>query len=283
MNEPRPWYWSVRREIWENRIIYLAPIIVAAVVLFATLISTLTLPKKLRTADASKARASIVRPFTLAPAPIMLATIAIGMMYCADALYGERRDRSILFWKSLPVSDRTTVIAKASVPLVVLPAIGYALSVIVQIVLLFASTVILLANGISPAPVWTEFKFFPGLILMFYGLAVHALWYAPIYGWLLMVSAWARRAAVLWALLPWFALAAVERIAGTTFIIGMIEYRAMGAMREAFSPKNPEDANRFSQLDPVKFLTAPGLWVGLFFAAVFLVQAARLRRNREPI
>ena len=64
----------------------------------------------------------------MAPAPIMFATFLVGLFYCLDALYGERRDRSILFWKSLPVSDRTTVLSKASIPLVVLPLIAFALT-----------------------------------------------------------------------------------------------------------------------------------------------------------
>ena len=52
----------------------------------------------------------------------MFTTFIVGVFYCLDALHGERRDRSILFWKSLPVSDLTTVLSKASIPLVVLPA-----------------------------------------------------------------------------------------------------------------------------------------------------------------
>ena len=71
--------------------------------------------------DPAKRHALVVRPFSMAPAPIMLATFLVGLFYSLDALYGERRDRSILFWKSLPVSDRTTVLSKASIPLVVLP------------------------------------------------------------------------------------------------------------------------------------------------------------------
>ena len=47
----------------------------------------------------------------------MLTAMVVGLFYCLDALNGERRDRSILFWKSLPVSDTTAVLAKASIPL----------------------------------------------------------------------------------------------------------------------------------------------------------------------
>jgi len=288
MSATRPFYWSVRRELWENRSILIAPLVVAAVVLFASSISTMHLGNRMRNAalDPAKQHAAIVKHLNMAPAPIMMATLLIGFFYCLDALYGERRDRSILFWKSLPVSDRTTVLSKASIPLVILPLIAYALSVFTQLILLELSSMVLLVNGMSPAPLWAEVRFGQGLLIMLYGLTVHALWFAPIYGWLLLVSAWARRAPVLWAVLPLLAVAAVERIMFNTWLfMGMLGYRMTGAMTEAFAFKGKHGGNidRLSQLDPAKFLSAPGLWVGLAFAAAFLAAAVRLRRNREPI
>jgi ABC-2 type transport system permease protein len=227
-------------------------------------------------------------PYSMAPAPIMLATFLVGIFYCLDALYGERRDRSILFWKSLPVSDRTTVISKAAVPLVVLPLIAYVLSIVTQVILLMLSTMVLLGNGLSPGTLWAEFRFFQGLLIMFYGLTVHTLWFAPIYCWLLLVSAWSRRAPILWAVLPPLVIAAFERITFKTSYFGyMLKYRVVGAMAEAFAVKpkgsGDGDISRLSQLDPARILSAPGLWVGLIFAAAFLAAAVRLRRNREPI
>jgi ABC-2 type transport system permease protein len=288
VSEPRPLYWSIRRELWENRSIYLAPLIVAAVVLFATALSTIGLPRRIRslpTLDPAKRHAAVVMPISMAPAPIMLATFFVGFFYCLDALHGERRDRSILFWKSLPVSDRTTVLSKASIPLIVLPLIALGLSIAAQVLLLWLSTMVLLGSRLSPAPLWEEFRFFQGLPIMIYGLTVHVLWFAPIYGWLMLISAWARRTAVLWAVLPLLAISAVERIIFNTWsFMHMLQYRMTGAMKEAFvSTGQHGDVSRLSQLDPGKFLSAPGLWVGLIFAALFFAAAVRLRRNREPI
>lgn len=282
-------YWSLRRELWENRSLYLAPVIVAAVVLFATAISTIGLPSRMR-AMARKPpaqRTSIVKAYDIAPAPIMLTTFIVAIFYCIDALNGERRDRSILFWKSMPVSDRTTVLAKVLIPLVVLPLIAFVLSLITQVALLLLSTAILLANGMSPVPLWTQMQFFQGVIVMVYGLTVHALWFAPIYGWLLLVSAWARRAPILWALLPLLAISAVERITFNTWLfMNMLQYRVTGAMFEAFAftPKGSSgDVTRLSQLTPVRFLSASGLWAGLLLTVLFLIAAVRLRHKREPI
>ncbi len=286
----RPFYWSVRRELWENRSLRIAPLVVTALVLFASLISMVGLPSKIRSLpehDAAEQHLLVVKPFLLAPAPIMLATFLIGVFYSLDALYGERRDRSLLFWKSLPVSDRTTVLAKASIPLVVLPLVAFALSAATFGIMLLLSTAVLAANGLSPAILWTELRFVQEPLIMLYGMIVHTLWFAPIYGWLLLVSAWARRTPLLWAALPPFAIAVVEKIAfNTTHFALLLRYRVAGAMEEAFaidpqSPRGVLDEN--SQLDPGRFLSSPGLWIGLAFAAACLAAAVRLRRNREPI
>src|SRR5437016_3381692 len=99
----RPMYWSVRRELWENRSIYVAPLAVAAVFLFGFLISLMALPHKIRdlsALDPAEQRAAIEVPYEMAAGLIMGAAVIVGLFYSLDALYGERRDRSILFWKS---------------------------------------------------------------------------------------------------------------------------------------------------------------------------------------
>lgn len=288
--ETRPFYWSVRREVWENRSVWIAPLVVAAVVLFASLISTVTLPRKMRNAETlepARRHVVVVSHFSMVPAPILFTTFLVGLFYSLDALYGERRDRSILFWKSLPVSDRTTVLSKAAVPMVVLPLIGFVIGQITQLIFLLFSTVVLVGSGVGAGRLWAEFRLFQEPLIMLYGLTVFSLWYAPIYGWLMLVSAWARRVPLLWAVLPLLAVAAVERIVFNSMsFMRMLEYRVVGAMREAFAfaPKRNDGLiDQLSQLDPVKFLTRPGLWVGLLFAAACFTAAARLRRLREPI
>src|SRR5512132_2665633 len=162
LSATRPMYWSVRRELWENRFLYIAPLVVTAFVLFGTLISMIGLPRRmqsLETLDAARQHAVVVRPFCLAPAPIMLATFLVGLFYSLDALYGERRDRSILFWKSLPVSDWRTVLAKASIPVVVLPLIAFVLSVIIFYILLALGTAVMVLSGMSPLTLWGEVRF----------------------------------------------------------------------------------------------------------------------------
>src|SRR6202022_3314395 len=201
----RPMYWSVRRELWENRSIYIAPLIVAAVQVFGFAISTIGLAERRRAVlllDPAKQGALIEQPYDLAAVMMIFTVFIVGVFYCLDALHGERRDRSILFWKSLPVSDLTTVLSKVSVPLMVLPLLAFAIVVCVQLIMVLETGVVLIFHGMSPATTWAHVPMFQNWLVLLYGLVVLALWHSPIYGWLLLVSGWARRATFLWAVLP---------------------------------------------------------------------------------
>ena len=101
-------YWSVRRELWEIRAIYITPVAVACLFLFGFSISILHLLVKMHAApglDVMQQRELLGQPYEFAEDLIMGTLLLVGLFYSADALYGERRDRSILFWKSAPVSD----------------------------------------------------------------------------------------------------------------------------------------------------------------------------------
>jgi ABC-2 type transport system permease protein len=288
MPAPRLLYWSLRRELWENRSIYLAPLGVAAVFLFGFLISLITLPGRMRAASALgplQQHAALKQPYTFAALLIMGAAFFVGFFYCLDALYGERRDRSILFWKSLPVSDLTTVLAKASIPIVILPLISFAITVATQLVMLLLSSAVLLASGLGVAALWRQVPLFHmSLMLLYHLLSVHGIWYAPIFAWLLLVSAWARRAAFLWAVLPPLAIGVIERMAfNTSYFATLLMQRLAGP--EALPVKAPGSSpmDAMAHADPGAFLSAPGLWIGLVLAAAFLAAAVRLRRWRDPI
>jgi len=224
-------------------------------------------------------------PYDAAAGLLMGTALLVGVFYCLDALHGERRDRSILFWKSLPVSDLTTVLSKASIPLMVLPLFTFAITVVTQWIMLLLSTVVLLMSGVSAAPLWTHLSLFQMSLLLFYHLlTVHVLWHAPIYAWLLLVSAWARRAAFLWAALPLVAIYIVEKIAfNTSYFIAMLEHRLSGGGAEAITAPNSFPMDPMTHLTPGNFLGSPGLWIGLAVAAAFLAAAVRLRRNQGPI
>ena len=283
----RPLFWSVRRELWEHRSVYIAPLAIGGVILLGFLLTLGLLPRHVRAAmalDAAHYREAIAQPFDFAAGLIMGAALLVSIFYSLDALYGERRDRSILFWKSLPVSDLTTVLAKASIPLLVLPVFAFVITFAIETVMLLLSSAVLLGNGLSVVTFWERLQLYRTMFMLLYHLVtVHMLWYAPLYAWLLLVSAWARRAPFLWAALPPFAIFIFEKIAfHTSYFADFLGERVGGGAEAVDNMQGNFPLDPGMHLTPGIFLATPGLWFGLIFAAVCIMGAARLRRYRQP-
>jgi ABC-2 type transport system permease protein len=278
-------YWSIRRELWENRSVYIAPLAVAAMFMFGFVVNMVTLRHRISASslDLAQEHHILATRYELAAALIMGTALIVGIFYSLDALYGERRDRSILFWKSLPVSDLTTVLSKLAIPIVILPLLSFAITVATQFIMLLLSSAILAGSGVNIATLWREASFFQvSFVLLYHFLTVHGLWYAPLYGWLLLVSAWAPRAPFIWALLPPFVICGLEKIAfNTSYCLNMLQYRLTGP-GDAMGPHSaPPDF--MATLIPAHFFSTPGLWTGLVVGAAFLFAAVRLRRHQGPI
>ena len=283
-----PWHqtfwWSVRRELWEHRALWQAPLAVACVILVGFLISTSRLPNAMRTIEVSSN--AVEAAYSFMTLGVLLCAILVVIFYALGALHGERRDRSILFWKSLPVSDLTTVLAKAFVPLVIAPALVFAIAFVAHLVMLVWSIVVLLVNGLDPGVLLSHLPFPFLWLALARGLVILTLWYAPVVGWLLLVSVWARRAPIHWAVGPLFALAVFERVAfNSSHLMGTIVGHLAEGAAQAFSvdAKGQVPISELADLDPMRFLGEPGLWLGLALTAAFLALAARLRRYRDPI
>jgi ABC-2 type transport system permease protein len=270
-----------------------APLAVAAVVLLGSAISLVGVPRSVRGAaalDLAMQSTMLAHPYAHIGMLLVATGILVGIFYCLDALHGERRDRSILFWKSLPVSDLTTVLSKAIIPFVILPLIIFVTTVVLQLIMLLMSSAVLLATGAGVTTLWARLPLFQMQLVLLYGLIVLALWHAPIYAWLLLVSGWARRAAFLWAVLPLVAIGVFEWIAFHTSYFGSLMHdRVGGFAAHAFALRQPGSAPvdphfiPLALIAPGKFLRTPGLWLGLAVAAIFLALAVRLRHYREPI
>ena len=286
MNAMSAFRWSMRRELWEHRAIVVAPAGVALLAVLAFAYNTDMWLAYLRTlpavADAKQTRMAI-GPYALVASVTLMTGWLVAIFYALDALHGERRDRSILFWKSMPVSDTITVVAKAAVALVAIPLCALAIAFATQLVMLAVGTALLAWHGLDPALPWTLPPWFASTVALVYGLGAHMLWYAPIAGYLLLVSAWAPRMPLAWAVLPIVAAGAFERLAfGTWHVAELVQHRLLGGLA-AFRPdalKQP--ITELAQLDPLRFLALPGLWLGLAFAAACIALAIRLRRYREP-
>jgi ABC-2 type transport system permease protein len=299
----RPFYWSVRRELWENRSLIIAPAVAGAIVLLALIARSMHLSGDIEMfsalpADRQAPMVSLV--FSGIAFVITMVMNVTVFFYALDALQAERKDRSVLFWKSMPVSDTTTVLSKVFTALVVSGAIVTVVTLVTQLGVLLLATVILMFSGASPGSIWNNLQLFELTVTGIYAQIVMGLWYAPVIGWLLLVSAWAKRVTILWAVFTPIALAVFERVAiGTHYVRDMLAYRLRDGLQTAFTPasersvevimgKGPVDGNlampgSLSSLDPVGFLTNPWLWVGLVVAAGLVAAAIWMRRYREPI
>jgi ABC-2 type transport system permease protein len=152
--------------------------------------------------------------------------------------------------------------------------------------MLLISSVNLTIHGVSPATTWAHFPVFQNWLVLLYGLIAIALWHAPIYGWLLLVSGWARRATFLWAVLPLIVIQIFEKITfGTHYFAKLLEHRLMGFAPHAFGfhGGTHPTIDSLVQLTPERYLSSPGLWIGLVFAVAFVTAAVRLRRYRGPL
>ena len=270
-------YWSVRRELWENRSVYLAPFAVAGLVLVGFSIALARPSTPGQAAD---------QPYVVAAIVLMGVEIVVAILYSLDALYGERRDRSILFWKSLPVSDVTAVLAKASIPVLVLPFVTFIATLATQALMLLASRGVLAATGADAPGAATQLSLLE-LVRVNFGhlVLIHGLWYAPIYAWLLLASAWATRVPFLWAALPPVAIGVVERLAfNSTRFVDLLRNYFLGVPEMTGGDGAP--ALTMDMLAPHSLLHGvvdPALWVGLAVSALFLVGAVRLRRSRGAL
>lgn len=287
-------YWSVRRELWENRWLYIVPLIVAGVFLVGFVIGIARVPLPFSGGPWMAKHPMphfplphlLEAPFDFASGVLMLTFMVLAVIYCLSALHAERWDRSILFWKSLPVSDATTVIAKSSIPLVILPLITLAIIVVTEGIMFLLGSAVLLARGVNVTALWTQISLPTMWAAMSYHLiTVHVLYYAPFYGWMLLASGWARRAAILWASLPIAAALIIEKLVFNTSLLASLLMARLEGGPAAIPFPPPEkmamEAPTLANLGA--FLANPGLWIGFAICAVFLVAAVRLRRYQGPI
>jgi ABC-2 type transport system permease protein len=321
--------WLLRREFWEHKgSMFWAPLIVGAmlvVLLGCTIaygIASHGIPAHVTVngQTLTHARLDQVLP---EETKLMVAKIATGMylgastplfailtgvvfFYCLGALYDERRDRSILFWKSLPVSDPMTVLSKAITATVVAPAITLVLAVAASLALLFIACVALSTQGLNLFPSLLASS---GLYLSPLRLAallpVYVVWALPTVGWLMFVSSWAKSKPFLWAVgAPVVALVvikwingALESFSGQTLLLAHyandVVARILGGIVPGiwftFQGHGPagmrpgENGVDMSGLVSQSYESLAGIdaWIGVALGVALLVAAVRMRRWRD--
>jgi len=290
-NAPRPFYWSIRRELWEHRSILFAPAAVAAAVVAVAIVRLNKFVEIMGNSDAALANGGdgaqgfLIGMFLVAAALVFITATLTGIFYSLDALIGERRDRSVLFWKSLPVSDRTTVLSKAIIPVGVLPAVAFAVTIAMHILLLliFSAGMLIFRQPLSH--LWSLLPFFQIQVFVLYVIVTFTLWFAPVYGWLLLVSSISRRAALVWAVLPFVVAVGLERFAfRSEYVLRWLQHRFVGGLQAGFIDMTQHHGEvGLKAATPGFYLASPGLWMGLAAFAIFLFLCIRIRRVQGPI
>jgi ABC-2 type transport system permease protein len=299
--------WLLRREVWESRGVWIAPAICAAIiVLLLTVVGIQVggvrvgvfdpeVVDKLRGAAPEQvARVGAAFLFALA-LPFFVTLAFTQFFYAVDALYSDRRDRSVLFWKSLPVSDAQTVFSKVVIACVVIPLVAGLAAVATQAVVWlllavkFAGSDLPVADVLVPIRTWL-----PAAGLTLYATVATMLWSVPLVGWLLAVSALAPRSPFLFATLPPVAVMIAERLAfGTDFVAEIVRDRFVGLFTGTLTAL--EGNSVFVKVDdgevaasslaalarPLALLASPSLWIGLAVGALLIAVAIWARRYRD--
>jgi ABC-2 type transport system permease protein len=280
-NTTRPFLTLVRRELWEHGSLFWAPLAMALMIIVVSLVSGMVkgsvdidlgedrpLPELFGDAEKQRGIFSLVMAGLVLPQ--LLVAFVVVFFYLLDCLFTERRDRSILFWKSLPVSDAKTVLSKLFVALVAVPLWSWVLSLVVGLVVFGV-----LAAQVSGTPAaglgtWHGGTWLTVQAAMLGKMAIAALWYLPVAGWLLLVSVLAKRAPFLWATLPFLVLSLAERITlGSNEVGALVAQRLFGFREEV------------SLIGEFPLLASPGLWIGVAVGAALVYAAIQVRQRSD--
>ena len=296
----------MKRELWEHPAFYVAPMVVTAVMILgfaaeqiftgsdflgpANFVQVFNLID-----EASRPKAYSVLVFLGFLAYNLILVFVIGF-YLMDCLYAERKDRSILFWKSLPVSDTTTVISKIATAMFTIPGVTLVVYLLSWIVFSVVLTLIVWVGGGSAWDlVWKPMPFLEVMGVVSYTALVQSFWFLPFIGWVALASAWARRMPFLWVVLVPLAIVIVETfIFRSEKFLALIGERFQAVLPLAFSTEIFEDVDvdlddmRFDHvgslldiIDPTPLLSNIQFWGGIVVGSLMIAAAVFLRRYRD--
>jgi ABC-2 type transport system permease protein len=208
----------VKREFWENKGAFrTTPLVIGGIYVVLTLMFIITfshfdnefqsLKELTRFLSQTEVglRSEIIYGVTVAvfPGLFTLALAFVVFFYLLGSLYDDRKDRSILFWKSLPASDTLTLGSKLLSAMVVAPLIFWVIYVLTHILIMLIFSVVVMSLGENP---WTLFLSigspFKAWSMVLLSYLAQSVWALPLYGWLMLVSSFAPRIPLLFAVLP---------------------------------------------------------------------------------
>ena len=310
--------WLIKREYWEHRGGMLwTPIWVGVATLAITLLGIISaevlggrvqtgglqwsmLTRSLGADDLAKAGAGLDVTYLMIIGLLAITLFFVLFFYLLGTLYDDRRDRSVLFWKSLPVSDSSSVLAKVLVATLLAPLLSFAVATVIYIALIVLMSVWIGVHGVNPWPAIAASNpiGIAGRVLMM--IPVNALWALPCVGWLLLCSAWARSKPFLWAALvplialvanAWSGMLGLPHVATATMLkhgVGRILFSILPGSfwsggTELNLSDNQQPGELLHQLDPSVTWQVMGtseLWIGVVVGIGLIVLASWMRQRR---
>jgi len=311
MNAFRPYWMLVKREVWEHKSFWIVPIVVACIAVLVNLYAAGSLIvavhqgvlsiSNLNITSESDARTGLHTVMLMLFGFFNIVMLFTVWFYLMDSLYADRKDRSVLFWKSMPISDTSTVLSKLFTGMVTAPALMLVMVVITEIVVGIIFIIAAATVGINLLHV----AFYPGTIILTWGVMAFALiqqslWLLPYWGWFLLCSAWAKKVVLAWvALIPLGAML-IELVVFRTHylseaIIGHIgrgvkvvggfvingQHAELTEMHGGIFGPAGDQVYSFGLV--AHMFALPEMWIGVGIGSIFILGAIWLRRNRSEI
>ncbi|HEY8587868.1 MAG TPA: hypothetical protein VIL60_14240 [Rhodanobacter sp.] len=319
----KTFYWLVKREFWEHRGgFFWAPIITGGIFLLLNIMGIITAEvlgarhginfgasgglqrviSEMDAGDLSKVGFALDVAMYSAMGLLIVVLGFVVFFYCLGALYDDRRDRSILFWKSLPVSDASTVLSKVFSATVLAPIVAVLVGIVVGMLQLLILAITLSFHGVN---VWEMLVLAHPFRVMFNLIGyipLYVLWALPAVGWLLLCSAWARSKPFLWAvalpvasglLVSWFGLMGLFNLPTSWFWSNVVQRGLLsvfpgtgslfGADGESMASHitNSPGTDFMNLSNTWQLLASPNLWIGVVVGAALLAGAIWFRRWRD--
>ncbi len=295
----------MKREFWEHRSIWVTPVAIASVVTLGTLTALAFAGEFAKELDVAifgaqniagdTERRAVLTGLFLGSSWLFLFGLGVlTIFYTLDSLYAERKDKSILFWRSLPVTDAETVISKLLTAVVLIPAVATAGIIATHLVNLIVTSVwVSMKGGDAGMLIWGSVPLFDNwmaILIAIYGMAI---WMSPFLGWFLFVSAYTKRAPLLMAFLPLILIPMIEGIFSRTAHFAEAVW-GRGAKIPLFAdldldrffdeghPRVSEEmVSLLNHIDLVKFFTSVDTWLGIIVCGLLTTAAIYVRRYRD--
>lgn len=296
----------IKRELWEHRAIYVTPAVIGLVMTLLTLTGSIAASGFGEMVDVAivglsnlgdaERRAALTAFLLGNTVSFMIGTWILTIFYCLDALYAERKDKSILFWRSLPITDAETAVSKLLTAVLVIPLVSFVGIIVTHLVNLVLASVFVSAEGGGAGHlIWGSVPFIDVWTTLLIVVLATPLWLAPLIGWFLFVSAWAKRSPLLTAFLPIIVAPVLEYVVfrsshlwsaiGSRFNVAEIPIFDSIETLEMFEDDDfhlvDQSLSLLSLIDIGKFVTSPAMWAGLVVCGLFVTAAIYVRRYRD--